>query len=271
MTLSYARQQVQRRNQESCVEAEDCLAVEQAIAIEYNGISFAVMMLSPTDLEAFVTGFSLSEGIVDTVADVFAIDCVNVDNGMVIKVEISSRCVNKLKHQVRLMSGRSGCGVCGDSALNLQSQILPSVDTKPLPTVAAINSALAAFSNLQTLRGQTGAVHAAAWCDQLGNIQCVNEDVGRHNALDKLIGNRAMQATYNPAGFALISSRASYEMVAKVARVNISSLVAMSAPTTLAVNIAANTGVNLIGFARDQQHVLYNVAGAGIEVNEAKA
>ena len=237
----------------------DIIAEEIPVAMIYNGVSHAVMMATPSNLEDFALGFSLSEGILQRPDQLFTIEVQPQAEGIAINMHIAGDCFVRLKEQRRNMAGRTGCGLCGTESLAHVVRAIPSVIPQVLPADDVIQRALRNLKSHQPLQLQTGATHGAAWCDTSGEIVLAREDVGRHNALDKLIGARIREQD-NQAftdGFVLISSRASFEMVKKSASVGISSLVAVSAPTALAIREARNSGMNLIGFARTGRHVIY--------------
>jgi FdhD protein len=239
--------------------ARDWVAEEVPVAMVYNGVSHAVMMASPCDLEDFALGFSISEGILEKPAQLFSIEIKPTPDGVEIDMHIAGDCFARLREQRRNMVGRTGCGLCGTESLAHVARVIARVTAQPLPADTAVQSALNNLKSHQPLQLQTGATHGAAWCDSSGRIVQVREDVGRHNALDKLIGARLREG-FNLAfdtGFALISSRASFEMVQKSASVGIATLVAVSAPTGLAIREARESGMNLIGFARPGRHVIY--------------
>lgn len=238
--------------------AEDAVAEETPVALEYNGISHATMLATPADLEDFALGFSLSEGIIDRPGDVRGIDVAPQCGGVVVQVEISSACEMRLKARRRAMAGRTGCGLCGLESLDEVQRALPALPRRPAFLDArAVSAAVDALRELQPLHLRTGATHAAGWADLQGRIQAVREDVGRHNALDKLIGHLLRQGLDTSAGFAVISSRASFEMVQKAAAAGIPAVVAVSAPTTYAVQMAAELNVLLAGFARKNVFTVY--------------
>lgn len=238
---------------------EDCVAEEVPVAMIYNGISHAVMLASPQDLEDFALGFSLAEGILSSPKQLYAIELVTQTTGIELRMEIAAERFYQLKDRRRSMTGRTGCGLCGAESLaqalrlpeqrNLSEQVFSS---------AAVIQALKNASSQQVLQAATGATHASFWVKPNGEIAMVREDVGRHNALDKLLGARAKQA--HEAGFVLTTSRASYEMVQKVAVAGVAMLVAISAPTGLAIRVAEQCGVTLLGFARSEQFVVYTHA-----------
>ncbi|MBU2872791.1 formate dehydrogenase accessory sulfurtransferase FdhD [Marinobacter salexigens] len=239
--------------------SHDLVAEEVPVAMVYNGVSHAVMMASPCDLEDFALGFSLSEGILQRPDQLFSVEIKPGEDGIEVQMHIAGDCYARLREQRRNMTGRTGCGLCGTELLAHVVRTLEQVAPEPLPGDKAVQDALSNLKKHQPLQLQTGATHGAAWCDLQGRIVLAREDVGRHNALDKLIGARLRQhgdQAFNE-GFALISSRASFEMVQKSASAGIGSLVAVSAPTALAIREAEKSGMNLIGFARPGRHVIY--------------
>ncbi|MFQ3195008.1 MAG: FdhD protein [Colwellia sp.] len=235
----------------------DCIAEEVPVAIVYNGISHAVMMASPANLHEFSLGFSLSEGIINHAAEMYDIELVTSEKGIEVRLEISSERMMSLKSHRRNLTGRTGCGLCGSESLETAIRPIKSVTPQALPSSPVIQHALSQLSEQQTLQALTGAVHGAAWCDDTGEMLLLCEDVGRHNALDKLIGSLALRKINTQSGFVVISSRASYEMVQKVTSVNIATLIAVSAPTVLAISLANQAKLNLIGFARPGRHTFY--------------
>lgn len=238
----------------------DRVAEETPIALEYNGISHATMLASPADLEDFALGFSLTEGIIDRPTDVRGIDIVPQHNGIVVQIEISSACEVRLKERRRAMAGRTGCGLCGVETLpEVLREVAPVPDASPI-AISAILRAMRAMRANQTLHDITGATHAAAWADTDGQVRMVREDVGRHNALDKLIGALARRDEPSRQGLALVSSRASFEMVQKCAAAGIGVLAAVSAPTALAIRLAQNSNVALLGFVRNADATIYSHA-----------
>ena len=238
----------------------DRVAEETPVALEYNGISHATMLASPIDLEDYALGFSLTEGIIERPTEVRGIDVVPQHNGIVIQIELSSACEVRLKERRRAMAGRTGCGLCGVETLpEVLRHIDPVSDTTPVP-LASILRAMHAMRANQSLHDITGATHAAAWANAEGMITIVREDVGRHNALDKLIGALARQATPTRDGIVLVSSRASFEMVQKCAAAGLGVLAAVSAPTALAIRLAHHANVALIGFVRHADATIYSHA-----------
>lgn len=240
----------------TCTNLDD-IAQEIAIALVYNSISHVVMMASPEDLEAFAIGFSLSEGIIVRPSEIYGIELNRCDKGIEVQIEISAERMMLLKAHRRNLTGRTGCGLCGSESLAQAIRPTAQVTPQAIPEANAIQEALSQLGQHQKLQALTGAAHGAAWCDLQGNIQHIQEDIGRHNALDKLIGTLAGNKVNVQTGFVLISSRASYEMVQKASSVGIPTLIAVSAPTALAIDIAKQAQLNLIGFARPGRHVVY--------------
>ena len=247
---------------------QDKVAEEVPIALVYNGISHAVMLATPLDLADFALGFSLSEGILRDKSDLYGIDIVKQPQGIELRLEVATECFVQLKERRRNLVGRTGCGLCGAESLE-HALRLPSINNtnhaaRPSNNHGSVKLLFAtyiqaAFNDIQTkqtLQQATGATHACAWVNLQGQVEMIREDVGRHNAMDKLIGALAKMPQQRD-GFVLTSSRASVEMVQKVAVAGISVLVAISAPTGLAIRVAEAYGVTLIGFLRDNQFVIY--------------
>lgn len=226
------------------------IAAETPIALVYNGVSHVVMMATPADLEDFAVGFSLSEGVIADPGELIDLETEESAAGVQVAATITARRFAELAERRRNLAGRTGCGICGVESLGQVVRPLPRLDTGPQIGIAAIRRALAALPARQPLARETGATHAAAWADTSGSILLVREDVGRHNALDKLIGAMARGRVDPRAGFAIITSRCSFEMVQKAATVGIAVIVAISAPTTMALEIAERAGVTLVAFAR---------------------
>ena len=250
-------------------QATDKVAEEVPIALIYNGVSHAVMLATPQDLEDFALGFSLTEGILHSKIELYDVEIVTQPLGIELRLDVATEAFVKLKEKRRSLVGRTGCGLCGaeslEQALRLPEKTLNLVENTTSSTGAAssliipASSIIKAFQTIQTtqvLQQATGATHACAWVDANGEVQLLREDVGRHNAMDKLIGALA-KIPKKTDGFVLTSSRASVEMVQKVAITGFSILAAISAPTGLAVRIAEDYGVTLVGFLRDNQFVIY--------------
>ncbi|GJG93047.1 formate dehydrogenase accessory sulfurtransferase FdhD [Cupriavidus pauculus] len=249
-----------RRHQGDAIALEiDNVAEEVPVALVYNGISHAVMMATPLDLEAFATGFSLTEGIVDSVREIFDVEVAPGCDGIEVRLEISQRAFMAMKERRRTLAGRTGCGVCGIESLALLDLVPePLTAARPIdPTAPMIRRAAEAMRARQPLMAATGGVHAAAWCGPDGQLRAVFEDVGRHNALDKLIGHLARAREAFGEGFVFLSSRASYELVRKAARMQIPMLATISAPTSLAIRVAEQAGVRLLSFCRQDGFVEY--------------
>lgn len=235
----------------------DVVAEEVPVALVYNGISHVVMMASPKDLEHFAMGFSLSEGIIERPQDIYAMEVVPSCNGLEVQVELSSRRFMGLKERRRALAGRTGCGVCGVEQLNdigKPVQPLPFTQTFDL---ANLDHALRHLNNFQPVGQLTGCTHAAAWVQSSGHLAGGHEDVGRHVALDKLLGRRAIEGETWQQGAVLVSSRASYEMVQKSAMCGVEILFAVSAATTLAVEVAERCNLTLVGFCKPGRATIY--------------
>jgi FdhD protein len=251
------QQAVLRLRAGAVTDAVDHLAEEVPVALVYNGISHAVMMATPRDLEAFALGFSLTEAIIDSAAECYGIEVEAGEAGVAVHLEIASRAFMALKERRRSLTGRTGCGLCGVDSLDQVYRSLP-VLTRTAPVArSAVVRALAGLKGEQPLNRLTGATHAAAWCRANGELLIVREDVGRHNALDKVIGAMASLKERDPDGFMLISSRVSVEMAQKTAMAGVAALVAVSAPTAAAIRLAEECGMTVIAFARGEDFVCY--------------
>ena len=226
------------------------LAEETPIAIEVNGFGYAVMMATPADLEDFGVGFLLSERLIDRLADLIDVDAHHAERGAILRLTVAERVAGRVMDRVRHRTTDSSCGLCGIENLEAALRPLPAVTGTSAAEPAAIFHALDALRDAQPLNARTGAVHAAARCDAEGRVALVREDVGRHNAFDKLIGAMARQGLSWDGGFALLSSRCSFELVEKAVLANCPLLVAISAPTALAVERAKTSGLRLIALAR---------------------
>ncbi len=235
----------------------ECVAEEVPVAMVYNGISHAVMLATPADLEDFGTGFSLAEGIVARASEIHDVNTAHHADGIEVRMEVSNRAFEALKARRRSLAGRTGCGLCGVDSLGQVSREVKPVTARPWVDEAAIHRAFVALGEGQALHALTGSVHAAAWAHADGTLFAVREDVGRHNALDKLIGAVALAGVDTAQGFAVVTSRASYEMVLKLASVGGGLLAAISAPTGLAIDLAQRSGVTLCGFVRDGRMAIY--------------
>lgn len=238
----------------------DHVVEELPVALVFNGISHAVMMATPIDLECFALGFALSEGIVERPSDVFDIEIFIRADDAEVQMTVSQQAFMALKGKRRALAGRSGCGVCGIESvelLDLRPERICVSKTAPLVSNDAVERAARELPVHQCLMRETGGIHAAAWCGANGEVLHVFEDVGRHNALDKLIGLLAREHIDKSSGFVFLSSRASYELVRKAARMQIHTLATISAPTSLAISIAQQAGIRLLSFCRGDGFVEY--------------
>ncbi|NMG74091.1 formate dehydrogenase accessory sulfurtransferase FdhD [Aromatoleum diolicum] len=238
---------------------EDMVAEEVPVALVYNGFSHAVMMSTPQDLEDFAVGFSLSEGIVGDAREIYDIEVVEHAHGREVQMHLAGERFAGMRERRRAMTGRTGCGICGVESLDqMACRPIATIGVSGALEAGALLRAQSELQTMQHLFHLTGAVHAAAWCRFDGAVELVREDVGRHNALDKLIGAVAAQRKSFGDGFVLMTSRASYEIVQKAAAVGIAVVAAVSAPTGMAVRVAQAAGVTLIGFTRGERHSVYS-------------
>ncbi len=226
------------------------LICETPIALEYNGIGYAVMMATPTDLQDFACGFSLSEGLIDSVSDIVSIDSHQTEQGWIVRLQLPQTNMTKIEARARQRVSESSCGLCGMDNLDEVMRALPPVTATLVVPDAAIFAALGALRTVQKLNAATGAAHAAAFCAADGAILCVREDVGRHNALDKVIGALAQSGTDASTGFFLLTARCSFELVQKTILANCPLLVTISAATDLAIKTAHTHGLRLVSLAR---------------------
>lgn len=255
----FAERAIVRHRGAAVTEAMDSVAEEIPVALVFNGISHVVMMATPRDLEAFAVGFALTEAVVASAADIFDCEVSLGSNSAEVSMTIAQQDFMRLKERRRALSGRTGCGVCGIESLellDLQPEPLPPAQLQ-IDLPAALARASAGLREHQSLMALTGGVHAAAWCAPDGSIVHAFEDVGRHNGLDKLIGHLALQGADLRGGFVFLSSRGSYELARKAARMQIPLLATISAPSTLAIRIAGQAGMKLVGFCRQDAFVDY--------------
>jgi FdhD protein len=234
----------------------DWVAEEVPVALVFNGISHAVMLASPVQLEDFALGFALTEGLLVDRSELYGMECSRNEQGISLHLEVAAACEWRLKERRRNLAGRTGCGLCGTESLEQVSRAVPQV-----PSVQVQPGVLArgqhALREWQALQQLTGAAHAAAWCDLEGNIVILREDIGRHNALDKLVGAMTVANIDPTTGWLLVTSRASFEMVQKAAMSGAGVLAAVSAPTSMAVDLAERCGLALAGFVRGADFVAY--------------
>ena len=236
---------------------QDCLAEETPVALIYNGVSHAVMLVTAQDLEDFALGFSLSEGIVQHVSELYSMEVQLQNNGIELHCNIASERFALLKEHRRTLAGKTGCGLCGaENLAQLMRYPLPLASQHQFEEIS-ITRGLLAIQAQQKLQQQTGATHASAYVLADGTVSLLREDVGRHNALDKLVGALAKHDK-DRDGFIITTSRASFEMVQKTANAGVGMLVAVSAPTGLAVRVAQQCGLTLVGFARENRYVVYS-------------
>ncbi len=241
----------------------DQLAEETPVAVLCNGEPHAVMLMSPADLDDFALGFALTEGLIEMPRELVLVEQRALADGVELDLVIPARLGQPHGESVRSMAGRSGCGLCGKRMVDDAMRTPPPVTTAPSVTRAAIAHASTMLAARQPINRATGAVHAAAWVDLAGAVIAVREDIGRHNALDKLIGAR-IKGQY-PPGFALVTCRASYEIVMKAAMAGIAVLAAVSAPTARAVRLAHTCDVTLAAFVRGPDLVIYSHAERIVE------
>lgn len=250
----------------SLSDRSDYLAVETPIALVFNGISHAVMMATPLDLEDFALGFGITEGLFESPKDLYGVEQINTDEGIELALEVSSACEWRLKERRRTLAGRTGCGLCGADSLDQIKRPRTKVSQIRVSGAAVIR-AQKDLTNWQKLQQLTGATHAAAWVDLDGKILRLREDVGRHNALDKLIGSLLRDQIDSQTGFICITSRASFEMVQKAVLFGAGVLAAISAPTAMAVNLARNSNLALAGYVRDEKFVAYSFSERFLSMN----
>lgn len=255
----------------------DTLAAEIPVALVFNGVSHAVMMATPENLKDFALGFALSEGILDRIQDCRGVSLRLADAGAAqlpsgvpgveVHLEISARSFERLKDRRRSMAGRTGCGVCGVesfSALDLSPERLPAHDWITRVDLPTVLSAFASLQARQHHNARSGSLHAAGWAQLDGQLAHVYEDVGRHNALDKLIGCLARSGQLAEPGFVVLSSRGSHELVRKCARVGLAAMATISAPTATGVQVAELAGLRLWGLCRAPRAVLYAPGATGV-------
>lgn len=232
----------------------DKLVEEVPVALVYNGISHAVMMASPADLADFARGFSLGEGIIERASEIRDVETVAHEKGIELLIDLAPERFWRLKERRRTLAGRTGCGLCGIDSLEEVARDLPQLPDPALGLrvkLASIRRGLAALPEAQIWNAEARALHAAAFCDAEGGLVLVREDVGRHNALDKLVGG-LLKAGIDPAsGFVIITSRCSVEMAQKAIVAGIRILVAVSAPTLMARRLAESGNLTLAALARE--------------------
>jgi FdhD protein len=253
----FVRRPIRRWRSGKIAQMTDAIAEEVPIAFVYNDRPHVVMMATPRDLADFALGFSLSEAVIGAADELESIEMQTLLEGIEVRLRIPEARAEVLESRRRNLTGRTSCGLCGAQALEDAVRQPPAVGVGPEISAEILQHALAQLHERQPLNVATGATHAAAWAHVDGDVALLREDVGRHNALDKLIGAMTKAGECVDEGFLVVTSRASYEMVQKSATVGITLLAAISAPTALAIHLADETGMTLIGFARPEGHVVY--------------
>jgi FdhD protein len=246
---------------------DEVVAEEVAVALVYNGVSHAVMMATPCDLEDFARGFSLTERIVEKPSEIYDVEVAELERAssgqggggraFEVRLDIASQRMVSLQAQRRTMAGRTGCGLCGVDSLEAALRPVPRSAGTERVSRAAIQRAMAALPGQQKINRANGATHAAGWATGDGTLIAVREDVGRHNALDKLGGALAKAGTDTTGGFVVVTSRCSYEMVQKAAALGAVAIAAVSAPTSLAIETAEQAGIALVAFVRESRLTVY--------------
>ena len=246
-----------RWEQGRATERTERVVEETPVAIIYNGIPHVVMMATPQDLEDFALGFSITEELIRTPADLQRIEIVRYSQGIELQTTVAAECEAVIAPRTRQLTGRTGCGICGADSLAAVLKTLHNVAAGRPIAPEAIQAALAGLTRHQALNDAAGAVHAAGWATAEGTIELAREDVGRHNALDKLVGAVLKRGIDPATGFVVVTSRASFEMVQKTAALGAPLLAAISGPTGLAVRVAEQSGLTLVGFARGADLTVY--------------
>jgi FdhD protein len=241
----------------STVHTTDRVAEEVPVALLYNGEPHVVMLATPQDLEDLARGFSLSEELVDTADEIRGIEVRVEADSAEVRIAIAWERFPELLRRRRNLTGRTGCGLCGTETLEQAVRGQSQVGEGPRVSIGQLHAAIADLPARQVLNAKTGSVHAAAWVVPGSGIVALREDVGRHNALDKTLGALVQAGADLGAGFVLVTSRASYEMVQKAAAMGVTFLAALSAPTSFAIRHAQRCGLTLVAFARREQHVVY--------------
>ncbi len=239
------------------VHTIDRVAEEVPVALLYNGEPHVVMLATPQDLEDLARGFSLSEELVDTADEIRGIEVQTAADLAEVRIAIAWEKFPELLRRRRNLTGRTGCGLCGTETLEQTVRSQRQVGDGPRVSIGQLHAAIADLPPRQLLNASTGSVHAAAWVVPGRGIVELREDVGRHNALDKILGALVQSGAGLEAGFMLVTSRASYEMVQKAATMGVTFLAALSAPTSFAIRHAQRCGLTLVAFARREQHVVY--------------
>ena len=238
-------------------EGTEQIAEEVPVALVYNGAPHVVMMATPADLEDFVLGFSLTEGLIREPADLRAVEVVRYGQGIEVQATVTEACMAGITQRHRRLTGRTGCGICGSDSVAAVLGTVHQVGKGPQVAPAALSRAIEGLAGRQPLNAVAGAVHAAGFATTGGSIVRIREDVGRHNALDKLIGSLCREGTDPGSGFIVVTSRASFEMVQKSTVFGTGMLAAISGPTGLAIRVAEQAGLTLVGFVRGSRYTIY--------------
>ncbi len=234
------------------------IAEEVPIALVYNGRSHVVVMGTPSNLEDLAVGFTLTESIVEDANRVEHIDVVKASHGIELQIQIPKAHAERLEQRTRGLVARTGCGLCGVETIKEAMRVPTRVADTLSISVDALWRAGEQLAEQQTLNNRTNAVHAAAWATRDGDLNVVREDVGRHNALDKVLGSVTRDGRMASAGFVIVTSRASYEMVQKTAVCSVELIAAISRPTGLAIRFAEASGVTLVGLLRGKTANVYS-------------
>ncbi|HUO95597.1 MAG TPA: formate dehydrogenase accessory sulfurtransferase FdhD [Steroidobacteraceae bacterium] len=237
--------------------AHDEVADERPVQFRYKGVAHVVMLATPADLEDLAVGFTLSEAIVNAPDEIRSVALKTDGEALEVDLDIAPERFAALLQRHRNLTGRTGCGMCGAETLADAIREPPAIGAGLVVSSAELQAALAALAPRQVLNARTGSIHAAAWVVPGAGVTLLREDVGRHNALDKLIGALVRRAEDLKRGYVIVTSRASYEIVQKAATVGIQAVVAVSAPTAFAIRSAEAFGLTLVGFARPDRHVIY--------------
>jgi FdhD protein len=246
--------------------SEEQIAEEVPVVLVYNGLPHVVMMATPMDLEDFVLGFSLTEELIGAPSDLREVQVLRYGEGIEVQARVTQSCEAVIVSRTRRLSGRTGCGICGSDSIGAVLKHLHPVPSGPAIAPEAIQEAIRQLVTHQRLNAVAGAVHAAGWATLEGRVDVAREDVGRHNALDKLVGALRRAGTDTARGFVVVTSRASFEMVQKTCVLGAPLMASISGPTGLAVRVAQQSGLTLVGFVRNGRHTVYTHSGRVVGV-----
>jgi FdhD protein len=238
-------------------ETSSIVAEEVPVALVYNGRPHVVVMATPTDLEDLAAGFSVTEGIVDESSQIAHIDVVRASHGIELQIQVPDASAIRLDERTRGIVSRTGCGLCGVETINDMLRVPARVGTALMVTARTLSAVSAELSRQQTLNNETSTVHAAGWATPDAELHVIREDVGRHNALDKVLGALGRMGMDPSTGFVIVTSRASYEMVQKAAICGVELIAAISRPTGLAIRFAAAADITLVGLLRGNTANIY--------------